>query len=299
MNILLTGATGYLGSHLAKVFVDNGHLVVALKRKTSSLRRLDADLQKKLFFYDIDTLNFALPFKNHGPFDAVVHASTCYGRGGESVGDIFEANIGFPLRLLEIAASYKTGTFLNTDTFFSRDASSYSYLNEYSLSKKQFAEWGRQYSSNRRIRFVNIRLEHLYGPGDNPSKFTTWLVEQCVRNVTSIELTPGEQLRDFIYIDDVTSAYTCLLQHVEELSKGFVELGLGTGKPIRLRDFVELVNRLSHSHTKLLFGALPYRDHEIMSSSANTHQLAAFGWRCNTELSQGIMSMINALKNKC
>ena len=102
MKILLTGATGYLGSHLARAFVAEGHDVIALKRQTSKLHRL-AGIEQQLYFYDVENLDLAKPFQEQGPIDVVVHTATSYGRAGESASEVFESNAAFPLRLLEMA----------------------------------------------------------------------------------------------------------------------------------------------------------------------------------------------------
>jgi nucleoside-diphosphate-sugar epimerase len=287
--ILLTGATGFLGSNIAKVLLADGHRVVALKRRASSLHRLTG-IEKDIAFYDLDALDMATPFKEQGRIDAVIHTATCYGRAGETAMQVFQANTAFPLQLLEAA------TFFNTDTFFNSDTILYPHLNAYALSKKQFADWGRQLASNDRIRFINIRLEHIYGPGDDTSKFTTWVLGQCLWHVPELALTAGEQQRDFVYIRDVVAAYAHLLQHRTALGQGFQELGIGSSKPIAVRHFVETAHRLSVSKTRLQFGALPYRDHEQMQSCADTTTLQALGWQCQTSLEQGLTHMIEEMK---
>jgi len=294
MKILLTGSTGYLGSSLARAFVAEGHDVVALKRQTSKLHRL-AGIEKQLCFYDVENLDLAKPFQEHGPIDIVVHTATCYGRSGEATSEVFTANTAFPLHLLERAISFNTDTFINTDTFFNTDTILYSYLNAYSLSKKQFSEWGKQLSADKQIRFLNIRLEHMYGPGDHASKFTTWIAEQCTKNTPTIELTAGQQMRDFIYIDDVVEAYRCLLQKSADINPGFLEMGLGSGASVRVRDFVELVHRISRSSSKLHFGALPYREYELMESRADIEYLKLLGWLPKRKLEDGVFAMIKGV----
>jgi CDP-paratose synthetase len=295
MNIVLTGATGYLGSHLASAFVADGHEVTILKRRNSSLRRL-MGLQDSLHSYDLDGLDLAEPFQARGPIDVVVHTATCYGRAGESATEVSAANTAFPLRLLEAAISCDTDTFVNTDTFFNTNAILYPHLNAYALSKKHFADWGRQLSADGTIRFVNVRLEHLYGPGDDASKFATWIVKQCLDNVPEIQLTAGEQRRDFINIADAVSAYQTVLPASGALASGFIEIGLGSGVPISVRDFVETAHRLSGSASQLRFGALPYRENEQMHSAADISGLAALGWHCRTGLEEGIRAMIGVLR---
>ena len=288
MNIILTGASGYLGSWLAKAFLREGHKVIALKRSSSILDRLSG-VSEDIIFYDLEGLNLNKVFTDHNPIDVVVHTATCYGRSGESSLDIFEANTEFPLRLLDAAVKFKTSTFLNTDTIL------YPYLNSYSLSKKHYSEWGYQLASHNGIRFVNIRLEHMYGPGDDVTKFSGWLLDSCIKDVPEIRLTPGEQYRDFVYITDVVSAYLCMLNHVAELGDGFQEIDLGSGESITIRQFVETVHRLSGSSSTLSFGAVPYREHEQMESKADIHRLQKIGWNPRISLTEGISVMIKQI----
>jgi len=279
--ILLTGATGFLGSHLAHRFVARGHRVLVLKRPSSNLNRL-ASILPNLSLYDIQGSDLSAPFKEHGKIDAVIHTATCYGRNGETASEIFATNTAFPLRLLETASAFNTDTFFNTDTIL------YKYLNSYSLSKKHFLEWGKSFTDGQKTRFLNIRLEQIYGPGDNPSKFTTHVIRSCIENVPELKLTSGEQERDFIYIDDVISAYEVLLGETENTAESFLEYDLGSGMAVPIREFAEAVHRIAESTTRLNFGALPYRDNEIMHSEANIESLALLGWRCQTTLADGI-----------
>jgi CDP-paratose synthetase len=292
MNIVLTGASGYLGSWLAKSFLKEGHKVIALKRSSTILDRL-SEVREDIIFYDLEGINLNKLFTDHSPVDVIIHTATCYGRLGESSLDIFEANTEFPLRLLDAAIKFSTNTFFNTDTIL------YPYLNSYSLSKKHFSEWGSQIASQNRIRFVNVRLEHMYGPEDDVTKFSGWLLNSCINNVPEISLTPGEQNRDFVYITDVVSAYLCMLNHVAELGDGFQEIGLGSGKSITIRKFVETVHRLSESSSVLSFGAVPYREHEQMESEADIRRLQKMGWSPTIGLTEGISVMIkNIVTNK-
>lgn len=285
MNVLLTGATGFLGSHLALALVAEGHRVIVLKRASSRMQRLE-QVRSELVCYDLEGLDFSRPFTEQGHVDAVIHAATCYGRHQETSATLVESNLLFPLRLLEAAIFFKTDTFFNTDTVLDP------HLNAYALSKKHFTDWGRQLAAPDRIRFVNIRLEHFYGPGDDSSKFTTWIVESCARNLPDIKLTAGEQQRDFIHIADTVAAYVCLLAQADQLGPGFQEVNLGSGETVRVRDFVEMVHRLTASTSQLHFGSLPYRDHEQMESLADTSRLSSIGWRCRISLQDGIASLI-------
>jgi CDP-paratose synthetase len=283
MKVLVTGATGFLGSHLVKALLQAGHKVSILKRSFSDTWRID-DVIKQLDCYDIDRCVLDAPFKAQGKFDAVIHTATCYGRKGESIEEIFKSNTLFPLKLLETAFLFNTTTFFNTDTILSK------YLNSYSLSKKHFVEWGKQFSSMEKIRFVNIQLEHMYGPSDDESKFTTYVINNCLANIPELKLTLGEQKRDFIYIDDVVAAYLLLL--LASSRKMYQDFELGSGKTISIRQFVETVHMLVGASTVLNFGAIPYRKGEIMESNADINALKEMGWAPTVSLIEGIAACI-------
>lgn len=276
--ILLTGATGFLGSNLARKLLASGHRVIVLKRSSSNLDRL-ASILPGLSCYDVADLS--APFKE-GKVDAVIHTATCYGRHGETAAEIVEANTAFPLRLLETASHFNTDTFFNTDTVLDK------HLNGYALSKNHFLEWGKLFADCQKMRFVNIRLEHMYGPGDDASKFTTHVIKNFLANVAEINLTLGEQKRDFVYIDDVVAAYEILLENAGNQADLFQQYDLGSGKAITIRKFVETVHQLTGSSTHLNFGALPYRENEIMHSAANIERLKSLGWHCQTNVAEGI-----------
>lgn len=284
--ILLTGVTGFLGSHLAKSFLAVGYEVVALKRKSSPLRRVESVL-KDIIFLDISEACFSEAFRDYGKIDAIIHTATCYGRNAESVSDIYLANTGFPLRLLDAGSRAGVKLFINTDTILDK------YLNIYSLSKNQFLQWGMFFSSHEKICFANMRLEHFYGEDDDPTKFSTYVINSCLSNVPEIKLTEGRQARDFIYIDDVVSAYVVLLEKIEILNSSFVEYDVGSGQSIPIKTFVETVHRLTASKTHLNFGALPYREGEVMNSAADISGLAALGWCCRYDIEAGLKRVID------
>lgn len=285
LTILITGATGFLGSHLVQTLVKLNYQVIILKRQNSKLNRLK-NVLNNIISYDVDTVELSRPFQEHQKIDAIIHTATCYGRSNEPFSEILATNVIFPLQLVEIATFFNTKLFFNTDTVLSK------YLNGYALAKNQFLEWGKLATKIQKIRFINIKLEHMYGHSDNDSKFTTHVIKSCFTNVPELKLTFGEQTRDFIYIDDVVSAYITLLQQSAEQSEWFQEYELGSGQSTSIKEFVETVHKITNSHTQLNFGALPYRDNEIMYSQADTTALRQLGWSNRTTLTEGIEKTI-------
>lgn len=286
MKILLTGATGFLGSHLLKALLKENYEIIILKRSFSNIRRIK-DLLGMVKVYDIDQCELKQVFEEQGHIHAVMHTATCYGRNKESISQIYETNTRFSLNLLETAIGYNTNIFFNTDTALD------SNLNSYALSKKQFVEWGKKFSKENQISFINLKLEHIYGPDDDETKFVTYIMNQCRRNVIELNLTKGEQQRDFIYIDNVVNVYMLLLKQNWKEKNGFNQYEIGTGETIAIRDLVIMIHELTKSKTKLNFGAIPYRENEIMMSKSKNKQLKEISQMYMIPLKIGLNQMLN------
>ncbi|MFH1819665.1 MAG: NAD-dependent epimerase/dehydratase family protein [Pseudomonadota bacterium] len=286
MKILLTGATGFLGSHLAKHFIALGHEVVGLRRPTSSMHRLTA-LENKISWHLIDEL-WASTDKILAGVDAIVHTAASYGRNNESLAEVINTNIAFPLRLLDVASASGIDAFINTDSALPRA------FNAYSLSKAQFADWGKHFTERNGTTFINFLLDHMYGPGDDPTKFSDYVIEACLNNQPELRLTPGEQKRDFIFIDDVIAAYDAVLGCIGNGLHGYHDIPLGSGHAISIREFVDTVHELAGSSAQLCYGAIPYRANEIMLSVADTRKLQALGWTCHYSLEAGLTKTIRS-----
>ncbi|MMZ62827.1 dTDP-4-dehydro-6-deoxyglucose reductase [compost metagenome] len=151
------------------------------------------------------------------------------------------------------------------------------------------------FQNKEETKFINARLEHVYGPNDGPNKFTTHVITQMLNNIPSLDLTLGEQKRDFIFIDDVTSAYRLVTKNLHIFSDCYNEIEIGRGMSVSIRHFIESAHLLTNSKTKLKFGALPYRESEIMDSYANTLKLNELGWSWNDGIDDGIRKIINHL----
>lgn len=289
-NILLTGGTGFLGSSLLQAFVtDPMSQISVLKRSTSRTDRVGNLLQHdKIKWIDLDRTDLAELFRNSA-FDIILHCATNYGRGKRSILDTASANLLLPLTLLQLGIEHGVKTFINTDTVIDKR------VNEYSLSKKQFLEWLQ--NSAGRIQGVNVALEHFYGPFDDESKFTTMIFHKLMRGESQIDLTPGEQKRHFIFVDDVVRAFCCILEKLDTLPSGFSSFVVSTERSVSIREFVQLSKSIiGNTSTHLNFGAIPYRVNELMDSRTDISALKALGWEPKFSLEQGIQMTIEKEK---
>jgi nucleoside-diphosphate-sugar epimerase len=220
--------------------------------------------------------------------DAVVHTACVYGRRDETLADILDANVGLGLGILQVLETReRPALFLNTGTVLEPG------VNAYALSKNQFSDWGRLVAERGagKVQFINVLLQHMYGPHDDATKFTTHVLRACKSGEATLQLTAGEQKRDFIYIDDVTSAYATLLAHATTLPS-VLDVEVGTGEAPQVREFVETVKRVTGAATELQFGVVPYRANEAMHCQADIAVMRSLGWRPEFDLEAGLKKTI-------
>jgi nucleoside-diphosphate-sugar epimerase len=285
--ILITGINGFLGSNLALQFKDS-YNIVGLEISTQNLTRLQGE---NFPIYEANPAGLEKLFAEQ-KITGIIHTATLYGRETTLKSVLFENNVLNPIVLLEKAIENGLEYFINTDSFFNDGNLNYSYLSDYTLTKKQLIEWLKAFTNQ--VKIVNMKIFHMYGPGDAPNKFIPWLIEQLKSNVSEINLTPGEQTRDFIYIADVCTAFKTVCDKMDEIPDSFASFDVGTGNSISLREFIETAKQVLNSNSNLNVGLLPYRDGEIMKSEAEKGKLAKLGWEAIFPVNVGISKCVKS-----
>jgi nucleoside-diphosphate-sugar epimerase len=281
--ILLTGATGFLGSHLLDSFISKGFEVAILKRSFSNSWRIN-HIISKIKYYDIDKISLDEVFESERP-DTVIHTACRYGKNNISFSDILNTNLFFSVELLQASINSQVSTFINTDTLLPRD------INYYSLSKAQFRDW--MILKSDEIKVINIKLEYIYGPHDDENKFIPWLINKMLKSEERILLTEGMQKRDFIYITDVVDVFDIIMKNASRL-KYCNSFDVGTNDFNTIKDLViQISNRLQSRFNKLIvdrldFGALNYRNGEVMIPKLDNRALFNLGWSPKVGLNEGI-----------
>jgi CDP-paratose synthetase len=289
--ILLTGATGFLGSHLLESFISKKFEVYIIKRSTSNVWRI-AHLLDKIKIYDIDKITLESVFEDIKP-EIIIHTACNYGRKNESLIDILNSNLIFSINLLEESIKNNVKTFINTDSLLPRN------ISDYSLSKAQFTDWLKKRSN--KIQAINLKIEHMYGLKDDNNKFIPWLIQEMLSNGESISLTSGIQKRDFIYITDIINAYNLIIKKSESLSN-WNEFDIGTSVFTEVKEFVlMLALSLEKYHNKVIvsrlkFGSISYRKEEIMIPDLNNAKLIELGWDYKVGIKSGIEKIIKEYK---
>ncbi|MDR3243352.1 MAG: NAD(P)-dependent oxidoreductase [Elusimicrobiota bacterium] len=295
MKILVTGATGFLGSHIVKALLKNSHEIIILKRSFSDICRIKDEINK-VKHYDIDKEDLNAVFYDNKDIDIIIHTAVNYGRKKQTFPDVYESNVMFPFRLLDIACRNKVNQFINASSF-SQSIMDINYpIYPYLKSKRDFLSLGEIYSKNKKIKFIDFELQHLYGAFDSETKFIPFIINSCINNIFVLKLTKGEQEKDFIYIDDVIEAY---MEIINCCCKDYYKkYYIGTGKSISIKQAVETIKKLTASKTKLNFGALPYNKGEMMRVNADISLNSTLNWKAKTEFNAGILKVIDWIKSK-
>ena len=283
--LLITGASGYLGSRVTKQLLAKGHTVLALTRDEHDV----PEAHKNLKICPLDKITPQDVFAQN-KIDGIFHFATCYGRSEQTAAYIAQVNLLLPLTLLSLAVKQGVQFFINTDTILQPN------INPYSLTKNQFSQWLAFYAD--KIQAINMRLDHFYGPHDHPVKFIAWLIKNFKENVDHIDLTEGAQTRDFVYIDDVVAAYMCVFESLGKLPKGkFNNFEVGSGVKTSIKAMVLQLQKLMHKeNVKLNFGAVPYRKNEMLAYTVDISALEGLGWKAKVVLQEGLQKIITEEK---
>jgi len=276
--ILITGINGSLGSHLAKRLMSD-YNIIGVEYSTENLYRLEG-----CRFHVIDSSLSAIEnLFNKERIDYVIHTATFYGRNKENIRQIAETNLFMPFYLLDLAIKNKVSTFINTDTVLDK------FVSSYALTKNQFKDW--LYFRRNEIKTINMQLEHFYGKGCSNSNFVIAMIDRLKNNDPVIDLTAGEQQRDFIYYKDIVNAYEIVVKRNDKIITGS-NFQVGSGEYISIKELMLFLKKEIGSSSVLNFGAIPYRDNELMKSEIDIEPLRNLGWKPKYGIKEGLLNIL-------
>ncbi len=294
--VLITGGTGFLGSRVTALFLAKGYKVIVVKRNTSKLDRLSGLLENKnlSFFNHEDGLKKCF---NDNKIDFIIHTATCYGREKDSFADVALTNLVLPLELLELSLQSPVKVFINIDTFFNSKLGLEPKEKSYITTKKLFLEIATEVTKNTALKFINMRIEQMYGPEDGQKKFVISILNDLLMKKASLDLTRGGQKRDFVFVDDAAMAFIKVIEN-HSILKNFEEFGIGFGRSVTIKSAVSLMKKLTNSSSVLNWGAVPYRKNEIMASKARVKANKKIAWKPEVSFETGLKLTIKKLAEK-
>jgi nucleoside-diphosphate-sugar epimerase len=272
MNIFLTGGTGFIGSHFINAAHESGHIIYALKRKNSKPRIqlihepiwIIGDLKSSIeeeIIRKIDVLVHLAAHSANVPYDTI---ENCI-KWNVSISNQFInqfLNVNKNIKLLIAGTSFEYGTAGLRYEYIPPDAPlepTMSYPSSKAMSSILFRTKAIQDS----LYLKYLRIFQIFGEGEESSRLWPSLHKAAIEG-KDFPMTKGEQVRDFYYVKDLCRDI------VKELDFSDINPGiplyknLGSGKPQTVLEFVQYWWARWNAKGRLLIGALPYRNNEVM-----------------------------------
>lgn len=287
--IILTGGTGYIGSNLARKLLEFGHQVFMIAPEKDSLSYIeDIVEQVTMFYYDGSDIGKLAQFFQDVNADTVFHLASLFiaEHKTEQIDPLIASNLRFGLHVLEAMSYSQSRCFINTGTSWQHFQNEpYNPVCLYAATKQAFESLLRFYVEARDFRAVTLKLFDTYGPGDKRPKLIN-LLKKCSEENTALEMSPGEQVLDFVYIDDVVAAFIRAMELFDESDIKFEDFGVSSGRTIKLRDFVEVFSQTTGHAVQVTWGGRPYRKREVMSLWKDCKTLPQ--WQAKVDLESGL-----------
>lgn len=279
--LVLTGATGFLGSHLLSNLVHRGYKVIVLKRSTSDTHRIEKVLPD-ITCFNLDSADTEDIFSRNS-VDGIIHLATDYGKKDFSIQKMVRTNIELPTTLLTTGMKHGVKYFINANTFLPSQYSLYASM------KNGFLEQLKFFSSNYPLKVINMKIAYMYGESDNDTSKFIPLVCDSILNNKEIDATGGRQKRDFIYVGNVVDAYAKVLSHIDQIDAKFTEFEIGSGTGLSFLDFVHEIELSWGKKARIHWGKIPYSRNEIFEMAANiSRSRDVLGWNPAVDIKEGI-----------
>jgi len=293
MKIVVTGVTGFIGNAVVERLLKENHEVYVIVRSntdTSSISEhvytfIDEGSTQKMqsFFQDIKpdgVLHLAsLVLVNHTPDD---------------IETLINSNILFSTRLLEASVNSNVKWFINTGTFWQNyNDEDYNPVNLYAATKQAFEDIAKYYYETQKINFVTIKLNDTFGSNDTRSKiFNLW--GRAVKNAENLGMSPGEQVIDISYIENIVDAYIQLLTQLQ-LDNNYTYAGevfaVNSEERMSLKDLAKVYEEVTQTSVDITWGGRSYRDREVMIPWTKGKPVP--GWKQNISLRDAIATVMN------
>jgi nucleoside-diphosphate-sugar epimerase len=285
---LVTGASGYVGSQLARRLVQDGWDVHVLLRPGSSLEAL-APVSDAVAVHRfagptaelVEIVRVAAP-------DAVFHLAAVFlaQHRPEDIETLVQANVLFPTQLLEAMAANGVRLLVNTGTAWQHyENRDYDPVNLYAATKQAFEALLAYYVNALGFSVATLALFDTYGPHDPRPKLMSALWK-AAGSGQALSMSAGEQLLDMVYIDDVVEAYLATERALRGAGPVHLRYGVSSGTPLRLKDLVAAFEAALGVRVDVGWGERPYRPREVMLPWTSFE--APPGWRPCMPLIEGL-----------
>ena len=200
----------------------------------------------------------------------------------EIVEDLVVSNILFGVKLLDVLKDcHELKLFVNIGTF-AEYRSGYSHIDNaylYSATKTAFRTFLDYYTNLCGYKYLHIVPYTIYGGEDSAKKIIDYIKESMDADIP-VKMSGGDQVLDFIHIDDVVNFLIYIIKnmHVFLLLKNAETIHIGTGIGTSIRELARIEEKKYGKKANIAWGALPYRNKDVMHAIAPVEKLRMLGW---------------------
>lgn len=304
MRCLVTGASGFLGSHLVRELLARQYSVAVLLRPGARTERLENCLTRvSIIRGSLDDMSELQRTIKIDPVDAAIHLawSGITAEHRDSAAQV-TYNVIHSLELWKVLRDSGCKVFLGAGSQAEygpyagalREDYPKVPVTAYGSAKLALGILLERLCANAGMRFVWMRIFSAYGPADDERRMLPWLIRTLLRGEKP-SLTAGEQVWDYLYVADIVNAFCASLEC--EASGAF---NLASGTPCLLRDFIWKVRDCIDPGLPLGIGEVPYTTGQVMHMEADIGRLKdAIGWTPSTDHTEGIRRTVEWYKNRC
>lgn len=302
MKILLTGATGFLGSHIAEVLCSSGHELLLPRRAKSDTWRC-ATFENKVKWTNTDSETFESDVLAFQP--SVIINSAWNGVSARERDSWYDqlSNLYYQQRLLDLAKQLKVKVFIGIgsqaeygtfDGCIDEDypANPNTAYGTVKLAAQQIVK---TFCEENHITWYWFRLFSCFGEREAENWLIPSVITRMLKHESEMDFTGGEQVYSYLYVRDLGYAITKVCTQKNAKSGIY---NLSSQKQLTLQELLKELKARINPAFKLNFGALPYRLGQPMKVIGNSNKFVkAFGTLENTSFSDGLESTISYYQN--
>ena len=293
MKILVTGATGFIGSHLVQRLLGVKHEVHVLTRPGTDLELL-GDRQGRIVVHSHSgsTQNMIEIVKDARP-DVIVHLASLFVGEHKSTDleELIKSNVLLSTQIVEAMSLNHVRQLINVGTSWQHyEDADYNPVNLYAASKQAFRSILSFYVETCDLRVINLELFDTFGPNDRRDKLFK-LLDRLRTTGETISMSPGYQKINLVHIDDVCDAFILALKRLRlDLVKGSETYSVCSDNSIELRELVRVYESEANVKLNVKWGGRSYRAREVMRPWSRGVNLP--GWAPRISLEKGIKMLL-------
>jgi nucleoside-diphosphate-sugar epimerase len=286
MKVIVTGASGFLGSELTKSLVADGYEVIAIARRP--IEQLPEIRQKKLsgakyLSVDLgDTSALEAELNKVCKKDSLLYVFHLAWWGEDGLSDLNiskqSQNILNTVNLFHLSKKFGVKSFIFAGTMEEEFALEYTRLDfniekkynrhvVYALAKIATRSALKHSYSENGPNIIFATNSHIMGPGDEKDSFLQVALLKILNGET-LNMSSGEQIFDVIDVRDCANAY----KNIAKFGKNGVSYWVGSGEPCSLRHYVEIMNQ-TYGPVKINYSSVPFEDIKLSPDVFSTADL--------------------------